>query len=387
MIRKLIPFLLLAVLCLSFVGCGTAESFPTTDSDSDGGLFPVISDSSDSAPSDPVSTETGAQGTTSESDSPSSDSATTDQKGENPFTSDRISVEDVFAASEHYVGLTDQLNGRIIVCDLEEEDWTNDNAVVWEYKNPNFKNIAGIKFRDSEYYGEKVVIFCYPVGAVVLSYETKEILFQTSDIGWNPHSVELLPNGVLIVASSTDNQVDVFAPEDPKSKQTLEFPNAHGVLWDPEYEVVWMVGMDQLSGYSVEGTATAPKLTPIGGMNYRTPKSGMHDLAPVYGDPTALFVTCGSGIMKFDKEAEAFNFAYRGGAAGREQNYAPGVGNFADGVFVYTTIKDGKTVHQAWNTNEVRGYIPLGDVRGQSFVRRAPNDAYYKVRVLNFDYQ
>jgi hypothetical protein len=371
MFRKILSCLLLSLLILSCVGCGATETSPTT-SDSGDGLFPVETDSalvsSDSSATDSANT-----------------AVTSEQEPSN--TPDRITVEDVFAASDHYVGLTDQLNGRIIVCDLEEEDWTDDNAVVWEYKNPKFKNIAGIKFRDSEYYGEKVVLFCYPGGGVILSYETKEILFSTADIGGNPHSVELLPNGVFLVASSTDNRVDVFAPENPISNQSFDFPNAHGVLWDPEYNVLWLVGTDLLAAYTMRGTAEDPSFIPVGGMEYRTPKSAMHDLAPVYGDPTALFVTCAAGIMKFNKETETFGFSYRGGHLGKEQDYAPGTGNFEDGVFVYTTIKDGQTVHQIWNTNEVRGYIPLGDVRGKSFVRKAPNDAYYKVRVLNFDYQ
>ena len=141
----------------------------------------------------------------------------------------KMTAAEVLGAQERLVGLTDQKNGRILICDLAEEDWTDDNAVVWEYLNPSFKHIAGIKFRDSEYYGEKVVIFCYPVGACVMSYETKEILLQTSDIGWNPHSVELLPDGTFIVASSSDNLVSVFAPGQTKANQKVEFPKAQVV--------------------------------------------------------------------------------------------------------------------------------------------------------------
>ena len=408
MLRNVLSVFLVVLLLFSFVACGTAEDPTlTTNSASDftDGLFPVtdsnpVTDSatpdtqsgstapsvSSQPPSIPQTETNSATDTGSSTDSAPSTSTHDKIEIDKPSV-DTVTVEDVFGASDHYVGLTDQLNGRIIICDLEVEDWTNDNAVVWEYQNKSFKNIAGIKFRDSEYYGEKVVLFCYPVGGVILSYETKEILFQTSDIGWNPHSVELLPDGTFLVASSTDNRVDVFAPGKTASCQTLEFPNAHGVLWDPEYEVVWMVGMDQLSAYSVGGSKDSPKLSPLGGMTYKTPQAGMHDLAPVYGDPNALFVTCSAGIMKFDKEKERFNYTYPGSNYGRIATYAPGVGNFADGVFVFTSIESGKTVYQDWNTNEVRLYVPLGKTGGKTFTRRAPNDAYYKVRVLNFDYQ
>lgn len=356
MFRRLWLLLLCGFCLFSFGACSD-----------DGALNPVVS-------SDPDS------GTDASSDSDGTDTSSAEEDK-------KLTSEDVLAASEHLVGLCDQLNGRIIVCDLAVEDWTDDEAMVWEYKNPSFKHIAGVKFRHSEYWGEDVVIFCYPVGAVILSYETKEILYQTSDIGWNPHSVELLPDGTFIVASSSDNLVSVFAPGEKKASQKLEFPNAHGVLWDPKYEVVWMVGMDQLTAYNVKGNPENPTLTPMGGMDYRTPQAGMHDLAPVYGDPDALFVTCSAGIMKFDKEKEEFNYAYSGGKVGKEQSYAPGVGNFPDGVLVYTSVREGHTVYESWCTNEVFLYVPLGPVRGANLVRKAPDDAYYKVRVWCTDYQ
>ncbi len=354
MLRRIYAFLLVAVMILLCSACGESspqELLPQTDSS-------VSSSDTDSESSDP-STE----------------------------TNQKLTAEDVFARSEHLVGLCDQLNGRILVCDLSEEDWTADGAVVWEYYNPEYKHIAGIKFRDSEYWGGKVVIFCYPGGAGILSYETKELLYMTSDIGWNPHSVELLPDGTFIVASSSDNLVSVFAPGVKKASQKLEFPNAHGVLWDPAYDVVWMVGMDQLTAFSLNGTTENPSLSPIGGMDYRTPKTGMHDLAPVYGDPTCLLVTCNAGIMKFDKEKEVFNYSYPGGNLGKNVTYAPGVGLFEDGVLAYTSVREGHTVYESWCTNEVYVYVPLGGVRGSMLVRRAPKDAYYKLRLVNFNYQ
>jgi hypothetical protein len=90
--------------------------------------------------------------------------------------------------------------------------------------------------------------------------------------------------------------------------------------------------------------------------------------------------------LNFDNTPELI-VAYSGGSMGRNVTYAPGVGNFANGILVYTSVVSGQTVYQDWCTNQVHVYVPLGGGRGKKLTLRAPNDAYYKVRVWNTDYQ
>ncbi len=303
------------------------------------------------------------------------------------------SAQEILEASEHLVGLCDQGNSRIIVADLAEEDWENDSAVVWQYKDPTCRSVAGLKLRWSEQFQELVVIYCWHGGAAIISYETKEVLYKTTQTGSNPHSVELLPEGHLVVASSTDNDVRIYSAQsiakgDPRCSQQVEFPNAHGVLWDPEYDVLWMFGMDQLSAYLVAEEDGIPRMTAIGGMSYKAPKSGGHDLCPVYGNKDALFITCGGGILMFDKQAEKFTTSYPGGSVGKKHGYAPGTGNFAqDNVLFFTSISDRTKVLNDWCTNIVFVYVPKADGIGKTIRRKAPDDAYYKVRAWLPDYQ
>jgi hypothetical protein len=232
-----------------------------------------------------------------------------------------------------------------------------------------------------------VLVYCYHGGAVIVSFATKEILYHTTAAGENPHSVEILPNGCLVVASSTDNCVNIFAPGSKRASHTITFPNAHGVLWDPANEVLWLEGKNEVSAYLVGGDANAPTLSVIGDMRYKTPKSGLHDMAPVYGDPNRFFVTCGSGILVFDKTTESFSYDYQGGVAGRYHPYVPGCGQFEeDDVLVFTTIREDTMVLNEWCTNKVFIYVPLKG-GGKTLIRTAPNDAYYKIRVFSFDYQ
>ena len=330
-------------------------------------------------PADP-STDTDPSASAS-TDSEANESASTQIKYEKP--------QDVLDASPHLVGLTDQKNSRIIVCDLAVEDWSNDAAVVWEFKDHRVHTAAGIKFRSNEIYGGEVVLFCGPAGAGIISYETKKMLFFTSNVGENPHSVELLPDGTFLVASSTDNLLLVYAAAAGRVNpvQQIRCENAHGVLWDAKYQVVWTVGIDKLCAYSVSGGPQRPRLTLNEGMVYTTSKGGLHDLAPCYGNPDALFVTCNAGVLLFDKEKERFTTAYPGAYYGSKMDYVPGTGNFVDNVMAMTQIISGKTVHHIWCTNVVTMLIPLDRYTVRKITRIAPNDAYYKLRVRNFDYQ
>ena len=328
----------------------------------------------------PVDTQTDTSANAS-TDTEANESASTQIKYEKP--------QDVLEASTHLVGLTDQKNCRLIVCDLAVEDWSNDAAVVWEVKDSRLRRAAGIKFRKSDVFGGEVVLFCGPEGAGIISYETKEFLFFTSVVGNNPHSVELLPDGTFLVASSTGNEIHVYTAGSGRVQpvQRIICNNAHGVLWDPEYQVVWAVGVNKLSAYTVSGGPENPRLTLNSGMVYTTGKSGLHDLSPCYGDPTKLFVTCEAGVLLFDKDEEKFSTSYTGAYYASKMDYVPGVGNYTDGVMAMTHVISGQTVDEAWLMKQVTILVPLDKYTVRKVIRVAPNDAYYKLRVWNSDYQ
>lgn len=328
--------------------------------------------------------------TTNTSSSGSSDTQDSPSESE-------IEVYDVLTSSHHYVGLCDQIHGRIIVCDLAVEDWSNDRAVVWEYKHnisrENYGWIAGIKFRHSEYYGEDVLIFCGPPSkAYIVSMKTKKILLTVDRAGSNPHSVELLPNGTFIVGSSSDGKVSIYPPGKTSASKTYTLEgndngtkDVHGVLWDPKYDTLWVSGGQKLRAFSVTGTAKAPTLTQKA--VYTLSSGGFHDLAPVYGNTSQLLLTGSSGAIAFNKDSKTFSYSYPGAQLGRTFSYIPGCGNFTSGVFACTAIKADTKVYQEWDTNIVQVYVPLGNGKYECLTRKAPKDAYYKLRVYNFDYQ
>ena len=71
--------------------------------------------------------------------------------------------------------------------------------------------------------------------------------------GGNPHSVELLPDGNVAVASSTGRTLKIFNvkehPFDPDSQQcviALDLPGGHGVVWDAKRGTLFALGYTNL---------------------------------------------------------------------------------------------------------------------------------------------
>ncbi len=291
-------------------------------------------------------------------------------------------------AVDHYVGLTDQKNHRIVVYDMDVEDWTSEAAVVWEYKGPLSHHAAGIKLRYSEFWGGYVVLTCGPTYAGIIDYATKQPLWSTTNVPQNPHSVEVLPDGNFLCAGSTGNTVRIYAASTKRATcnySDVTLSSAHGLLWDPSYEVVWMLGGSRLEAYAVDGTSANPTLSRVQNMGGTLPGGAAHDLAPVYGDTNRIWCTGGDGVYQFDKEENAFTEKY----VGRRSllfTYVPGVGNFPDGSLVCVVPNN---CLAEWNTDNVKMFIPndAGTRIQSSVTRENKSDAYYKVRVWISDYQ
>ena len=308
----------------------------------------------------------------------------TDSEGTKNSASATDSTSTKLEKGKYLVGLTDQTHRRLIVCDLAVENWANDRAVVWQYKGVS---AGGIKFRDNDYWGGKVVLWSGEERAGIVSYATKKLLFSTKTVPANPHSVELLPNGVFVVVGSTGGAAYVYGAGKTEPSFTVSLPDGHGALWDPKYDVLWLEGGNLLQAYKVTGTAENPALEAVKGMTYH-PNTSLHDMAPVYGNPDALLLTGANGVVIFDKTTGRASHNYPAGGYLKTQTYVPGVGNYPDDkVYVFTTIRADNLTYKEWGTDRVEVFISFGNGRGKVVTRQAKGDAYYKARVWNPDYQ
>ena len=309
-----------------------------------------------------------------------------------------MSLPSILTESNHYVGLCDQLNGRVILRDLAIPDWSDDRSVVWEHRRDdqgreNFRWIAGLKFRHSDLYGGDVAIYCAPrCKAHIISMETRQELLMAEQTGCNPHATELLPNGVLVVGSSNDGLVTLYAPKQTTPCYSLQIigsdsgaPDVHGILWDPKYQLLWIEGGQKLRSFRVEGTETAPTLTQTG--EYTAPTTDLHDMAASYGDPDSLLLSGIGGIVRFDKRTKQFSYDFPHCGVAESFGCNTGFGLFADGVLALTSTIKSPPTYQYWNTDKIFVCVPTDQGGTEILTYHAPNDADYKLRVFDTNYQ
>lgn len=158
------------------------------------------------------------------------------------------------------------------------------------------------------------------------------------------HSGELLPNGNMALAAANENWVRVYNTSVLTGSNYDEFSirQAHAVLWDPAYNVLWTCGDTEagasgkgiLTALIVGGTRTAPTLTEdatkrdtITGGRYP------HDIAPYYGDVNKLWVSTNSTVFIYDKINKTFTPAP--GASNR--TYVKGISNQTEGGVIVET--------------------------------------------------
>ncbi len=240
--------------------------------------------------------------------------------------------------------------------------------------------ISGFKFRDSDKLG-KVLLIGGGYNAEIISMDTGASLWLTTKASQNVHSVELLPNGVLVTAASAGNALDFFntnLPADHAVNTTplhIELADGHGVLWDPEYGVLWALGRTHLWAYNVtindDGSISATKNETL---SVEMPMDHGHDLQSFYGNKDYLIVT-GETVMIFNKKTKTFTELYYEGQS------VKGVGILPNGDFIYI-YPDG--LAETWNSTWINRVDPA---TGEITQIHSNQGRFYKVRVLNYDYQ
>lgn len=159
-----------------------------------------------------------------------------------------------------FVMATEQAEGRVVVVDKTGVIWewnpTNDVGIATNHY-PLFTNPDECKGRD----GGRTILMTASGGAfAAIDVDTKRAKCY-GDVGGNPHSVELLPDGRYVVASSNGNRltlVDVSEhPFEPAKqlKKEFFFEDAHGVHWDADRKALWVIGAKEIARFEYDGQA------------------------------------------------------------------------------------------------------------------------------------
>ena len=304
---------------------------------------------------------------------------------EKPYIKKSLNVKGT-ADTEYRVALTNSKDATIDIYSLLPFA----KAPVLERRIKATKGSTGINFRDDKTYG-KVIVAATGTYAEVLSYDTGKKLWYTESAASNAHGAELLPNGIVAVASSSGNEIRLFDMSGTRTKyKSISFTDAHAVLWDPEREVLWGVGKTYLKSFKVTKTAKDTiKVTEV--TSAKVPcqpdlYAWGHDIAPIYGDTDKLWIAETRGLYIYSKSKNTFTDTVSGDNGVMHKTKIKGIGSFADGS-IATSYPDGLTTsYQTWTTEKINLYF---NYNGKLYhtVFNTPNMHHYKCRVVNFNYQ
>ncbi|MCD2424264.1 DUF6528 family protein [Niabella pedocola] len=275
------------------------------------------------------------------------------------------------AATPREVIICDQKNARIIMVDI-----ANNNQITWEWKASGsyamihsaaqawFSNLSDAKL---VYNGSYILATASGGGVALISVSSKKAIWYDY-AGGNTHSAELLPNGNVVTASTTGGYlmiftVDSYINDQSSQVKAADFEDVHNVVWDHARQQLYAAGKDKLKVFTYNGSCSAPKLTLKA--TYTMPQGNAHELFPVYGSTTDLWLTNSGNIYKFNVTSGAFTLIK---ATGSVKSVSSGPSGYPT-IIARATGAGGET----WRTDQ------LLDING-SLVYKNTAIGLYKAR-------
>ena len=295
----------------------------------------------------------------------------------------------------------------VVLYDLNAYDGENlENCEIWYFapkipENYQSGGISGVKYREDTVFGD-IVILCAGNGyAAIISYPDGEVLWEVFDSGENAHAIEILPGGNVAVAASNGSTLRLFASSavlqgDAETALTYqEYPleGGHGVLWDPEYEVLWALGSRQLQAYNVIGEGKTEMLELRENIGCEKQSLDGHDLSADFSDCRYLWVTGRDHVYRYDKETgellTAYNFCEK-----LDKPYVKGFGNNLSGNYFLTMPNYGMGTswenesYAGWSTDRIYFYRMNEDKADLQAIKCiSKTRAFYKVFSFYGKYQ
>lgn len=207
--------------------------------------------------------------------------------------------------------LSEQSQNRIAIADVPSKtifwDW---KAATSNVKPEHVKWFTNPSDAKVVYNGKYILTTASGGGVALIRIADKKTVFYAY-AGGNPHSAELLPDGNIVSASSTDNYLKLFKVD------TLNFPDnvytkiipiefGHNVVWDQKNQLLWSAAMNHLKSFSYNFDCSKPDLTLTETISL--PGTEAHDLFPVYGE-NSLWLTNIKNVYKFDVATKQLNQA------------------------------------------------------------------------------
>lgn len=182
----------------------------------------------------------------------------------------------------------DQAQNRVIIADV------NTQKIIWEWNPAASTDITSanakwfVNMSDAKpVYNNKYILATASTGGVALvRIADKKSIFYAYAGNGNAHSAEVLPDGNIVVACSTQNYLIIFHTDTihhPFAGYTkkVTLADAHNVVWDNKRQLLWSASVNKVYGYRYNFNCSNPDLALADSISL--PVSGCHDLFSVYG--------------------------------------------------------------------------------------------------------
>lgn len=302
------------------------------------------------------------------------------------------SVNDVIAC-------TNMANDMIEWYDPQVADWNNTSARKWFWKpNPdhgwrneevsawNNGDPMDVKLRNASFWpgASQVFIAVSAQYVTVASYPEGEKKWGTI-VPEGPDQAlrqgEVLPNGNIAVTSTRGNWIRVYAASQGPENNIFgeaSLTGASGLLWDPMNDVLWVIGTNYLTAYTIQGTTASPTLSEVTDKRHPLTSPGL-DLTAYDGNPHKLWISQEDGVYVYDKVTKVLTAAP--GATNRAQVIA--ISNHPGGRICQARAKNDCT-----SDNACTATVDLYSYSGASSERRTKSDAAFSsAQYFRADYQ
>ena len=294
--------------------------------------------------------------------------------------------------------LTDNSMGGIVALDLDncnmqwrDLDWKKSSSTIQLWcVSLNDWGLCGVKYRYSSYYKKYVVLATASSGKVyAVDYQTKQRLWYVNDRKdnnrdislYNAHSIEMLPNGDIIVATSgyaegsayyENGGLHYYPAGSTTRSDFLSLPFAHAVLWDPSNECLWSIGFEGIVAVKVTGSGRNASMTKIPGKSLKLSNFTGHDMVPAFGMDGKFWVADNSNVYLFDSATKTLT---------KDITYT------ASGVKGIAYFEDGTMLHSTWNKSFALYWSAAAtNYRIQRSVLSTSNK-FYKVHTMTDKYE